>query len=334
MWRASELLEADFPLPRFAVPGIVPEGLSLLVGAPKLGKSWMALNLAIAVASGGRALGQIPVDRGEALYIALEDSPRRLKERLLTVLGHTPAPEGLFFEDDWRALVDGGADDSALWLGHHPDCRLVIVDVLARLRSATGDKADRYMADYNTLEKIKRVADEFHTGVVAVHHTRKAAADDFMDSVSGTHGLAGASDTVLVLKRSRASHDAELSVVGRDVEERQLALRFAPDVGTWTLLGDAAEWEMAETRRRILWALRDARKPLSPKVVSEQLGISHDSAKQTMSRMAKADQLAANGDGTYSPPVTLSPPSPLSLLPTDSVTEVTGVTSLHREETA
>ena len=329
-WTAEELLAADFPEPRFAVPGIITEGLNLFVGAPKLGKSWLALNLAIAVASGGRALGIVPVDRGEVLYLALEDGPRRLKKRLEMVLGAEPAPEGLHFETEWQALADGGAKDLGTWLAMHPGTRLVVVDVIARLRSPVKNNSDRYLFDYMIGEEIKRVADHHGCAVIAVHHTRKAAADDFVDSVSGTNGLAGAADTIIVLKRSRGQADATFHVTGRDVEEQELALNFDPHIGTWALLGDAQEWRLSETRRQMIEAIREAG-PSQPKAIADALDLPRDLVRQTVTRMAKDGQLV-NSAGTYSlPPEPLSQVSQVSqqvIPPTGEVTGVTGVTPI------
>jgi hypothetical protein len=329
-YTAVELLATDFPEPRFAVPGIFAEGLNLLVGSPKLGKSWLALNVAIAVASGGRALGKVPVELGEVLYLALEDGPRRLKKRLEMVLGADPAPEGLHFETEWPPLIDGGAEDLGAWLGMHPDTRFVVVDVIARLRSPVKSNADRYLIDYMVAEEVKRVADQHSVAVVAVHHTRKAAADDFIDSVSGTNGLAGAADSIVVLKRSRGQADAVLHVVGRDVEEQELALNFDAHIGTWALLGDAEEWRMSETRRQIIEAIREAG-PLQPKGIADALDLPRDLVRQTVVRMAKDDQLI-NTAGTYSlPPVPPSQVSQVSLDEGDAVTGVTGVTGVQTE---
>ncbi|MGZ6969310.1 MAG: AAA family ATPase [Acidimicrobiia bacterium] len=94
-WSARDLLAADFPPIKWAVDGVLADGLNLVAGSPKVGKSWLALGLAIAVASGGRALGKIPVERGDALYLALEDPPRRLKRRLEIILAGSPAPLAL-----------------------------------------------------------------------------------------------------------------------------------------------------------------------------------------------------------------------------------------------
>ena len=302
-YTAVELLATDFPEPRFAVPGIFAEGLNLLVGAPKLGKSWLALNVAIAVASGGRALGKVPVEQGEVLYLALEDGPRRLKKRLEMVLGADPAPVGLHFETEWPPLIDGGAEDLGAWLSSHPETRLVVIDVIARLRSPVKTNADRYMVDYMVAEEVKRVADQHRVSVVAVHHTRKAAADDFIDSVSGTNGLAGAADSIVVLKRSRGQADAVLHVVGRDIEEQELALNFDAHIGTWALLGDAEEWRMSETRRQIIEAIREADQALRPKQIADEAEADYGVVKHLVRRMVDDGQLITDGKGFYSLPL-------------------------------
>ncbi len=309
---ATELLDHTFPEPRFAVPGLIAEGLTFFCGPPKLGKSWFGLNLSIAVASGGRALGAIPVEQGEVLYLALEDPPRRLQQRLRTVLGNEPPPNGLHFETEWPRFQDGGDAALSLWLSEHPRSRLVIVDVFAKVRPPVSDRADRYNADYAALEPLKQMADRFGIAVVVVHHTRKAAADDFVDTVSGTNGLAGASDSIMILKRSRGRADATLSLTGRDVEEQELALRWDQTIGTWTLLGDADQWSRSEPRRNAQEALR-AQGPLSPKQLSQALDISHDNAKQLLRRMAIDGHAVSDGQGHYSlPHVTASPASLLS----------------------
>ncbi|MGI8701240.1 MAG: AAA family ATPase [Nocardioidaceae bacterium] len=90
-WTAAELMACEFPEPRWAVPGIIAEGVTLLAGAPKVGKSWLALGLGIAVATGGKALGALDVMEGDVLYLALEDPPRRLQDRLAKVLSGATA---------------------------------------------------------------------------------------------------------------------------------------------------------------------------------------------------------------------------------------------------
>jgi AAA domain len=292
------------------VPGLIAEGLNLLAGAPKLGKSWLALNVAAAVAYGGTALDRLAVERGEVLYLALEDPPRRLQRRLELVLTGEAAPDGLYLETAWPRLLEGGCELLNGWLDEHPACRLVVVDVFAKVRGLTSNgNVDRYEADYAAMSSLKTLADCHAIAILVVHHTRKASAEDYVDAVSGTHGLAGAADAVLVLQRSRGNADAKLLITGRDVEEAEYAMEFLPAKGSWALLeGPALEYELGETRRRILAHLRESG-PGTPKAIAEALGLDHENVKKACQRMANDDQIVTDGSGVYS---YLSPESPVS----------------------
>src|SRR3954470_24089874 len=147
-WSAADLMTATFADPRFAVEGLIPEGLTFMAGAPKLGKSWLALSLGIAVASGGAALGAVDVVEGDVLYLALEDSPRRLQGRLRMLLGDEAAPERLQIETAWPRVDEGGGEAIAAFLEERRDTRLVIVDVWARLRGRSVNRQDYYTSDY------------------------------------------------------------------------------------------------------------------------------------------------------------------------------------------
>lgn len=297
-WTADELMRTTFPPTRWAVRGLVSEGVNLLVGAPKLGKSWFALCLAVAVAFGGRALGQIQVDQGDVLYLALEDTGRRLQSRLSAVLGDEPAPPRLHLATECAPLPDGGAVRIGNWLEEHPDARLVIVDVFAKVRGVSNGQEGRYEADYRAMSGLKMLADEFGVAFLVVHHTRKAEATDFIDAVSGTQGLAGAADAILVLGRSRGAAGAILKVTGRDIEEAEHALDFDAGTGTWKLLdGPASDYELGDTRRHIMNLMRDG-EPRSPKAMALDLSLPHETVKKTAKRMADDGQLEVDR-GTY-----------------------------------
>lgn len=300
---ASDLVTKVFPEPRWAVPGLIPEGATLLVGAPKRGKSWLLLGLGIAVAAGGRAIGKLPVQGGDVLLLCLEDSQRRLQERLWRTLDGEAAPSRLYLGTAWPLLSQGGDQQLAAWLTEHPDTRLVGIDVLARLRPPTRDKGDLYQKDYDTMAAFKQVADAYGVALVVVHHSRKADADDPLDTISGTAGLAAAADTALILKREKGKAEASLYVRGRDVAEADYTLGFDPVTCRWSLLGDADVAGLSVGRAEIVSALA-GRGPMTPKMVADVLGVdaaARANIRQTMLRMANAEQLVVR-DGWYDVP--------------------------------
>jgi hypothetical protein len=169
-------------------------------------------------------------------------------------------------------------------------------DVLTRMRGRVSDRADRYQADYHAMAAIKTIADDYSVPFLVPHHTRNADAEDFLETVSGSHGLAGAADAVSVLKQSRGSADAVLNITGRDVEEAQDALKFSPESGTWTLLeGPANDYEVGDTRRQILGVVRE-HDGITPKGIAEKLDLRDDTIRQTVRRMADDGQLDTDGE--------------------------------------
>jgi hypothetical protein len=240
----------DFPPLRYVVPGLVPEGLTLMVGAPKIGKSWYTLDACLAVASGGFALGCIATGSARpVLYLALEDSDRRMQDRCrqLLVAGE-PIPER--FEYLTRVASPGEVTPTvAAWLGQHPgEQPFVVIDTLGKAMPLTLQGETVYQRDYRVMGELKQLCDaEPGAGIIVNHHDRKASADDFVDFVSGTNGLAGGADTIMVLSRDRGENAGLLRVTGRDIPEGAYALTLIP--GTWWRL-DGANLEEAAAAAR------------------------------------------------------------------------------------
>lgn len=296
-------MKTTFVPPTWAVPGLLPEGLSVLVGPPKIGKSWLALNIAVAVARGHRVLGKIDADAGPVLYLALEDTGVRLQQRVGKVLGGGSLPPVLDFWTEVGPSADKVREDIALWMETHPDARLVVVDVFAKVRTPPPPGAQVYQADYDEASRLKAIADRHGVPLLLVHHTRKQEAQDFVDGVSGSRGITGAADTILSLTRGREQADGALKITGRDVEEQTRALMWSRDAGTWTLLdGDATEHLVGDTRRTILRHLRD-HPGQGPTAIAEATGIKLNTVKQTVGRMKDDHQLTSDR-GSYSLPVT------------------------------
>ena len=295
---AKALMAMQFAPINYVVPGYIAEGLTLLAGSPKIGKSWMALGLGVAIASGRPAFGSIPVDQGDVLYLALEDNPRRLKRRLLK-MGVIAPPGRLTLCTSWPDLESGCLEEIATWIGDVEKPTLIVVDVLTKVRPDASGKDSAYEADYRTLTGLQMLAGEHGLAIVVVHHTRKMEAEDPFDSVSGTRGLTGAADTVLVLKRDTGTPRTILYGRGRDVEEIETALEFNRDSGTWGIVGAAHEVAKTDERQIILDVLKASKGPLSPQEVSDLTGKSSASVRQTLTRMAAADEIVKQSYGRY-----------------------------------
>ncbi|MEQ4206301.1 AAA family ATPase [Actinopolymorpha sp. B9G3] len=301
-WTADELMAMEFVPPVWAVPGIICEGVSLLCGPPKVGKSWASLGLGLSVAAGGQAFHAIPVQGGPVLYLALEDTPRRLQSRMGKILGDRSAPSTLTLATACPLIGQGGDDAIAGWLDRNRGARMVIIDVFAKIRGAAPPGASAYEADYAAVGAIKRLADNYAVPFVLVHHVRKAGSDDFLAEVSGTNGVAGAADATLVLKRGRGQADGVLYVTGRDVDEAEYALSFNAASGAWMLLdGPADEHQTTDTRAAILRYLR-ANTGSGPRAIAQGTGLGEPNVKATCRRMLAAGLLTADGKARYSVP--------------------------------
>lgn len=309
---AADLMGTEFPEPRWAVPGLVAEGLNLLVGSPKLGKSWLCLGLAVSIAGGGRALGKIPVDSGPVLYAALEDTPRRLQGRLRAVLQSEAVPDDLHIITSLPRGLQM-AELVSEWLDCNPGARLVIIDVLRKVTNRTDSRSNGYEADYDSMGLLKALADKHGVAVLAVHHTRKMADDsDVFNEVSGSTGLTGAADAILIAKRARNTSEAVLHVTGRDITEQEYGLMWHPDGCRWSLSEEPVVLSgMGETRRKILDHIREHEGD-TPTQIAKGTDVSLATVKQTVRRMVEDDQLASDGEGRYFLPLSLSPLSPLS----------------------
>ncbi|MDP9480098.1 MAG: helicase RepA family protein [Actinomycetota bacterium] len=299
---AAELMNMEFAPTRWVVPDVLPEGVTLLVGKPKKGKSWMALGMCEAVAVGGVALGTKRVEQGDTLYLALEDNVKRLKKRLKKVLDGRAAPETMHLHTEWPRLDQGGAEQLDEWLTEHPDARLVVIDTLAKIRRPVGG-ANVYAEDYAALEQLLPLAAKHGVAIVVVHHLRKAAAADPMDEISSSTGLTGGVDGFLILRRTPGSKGPTLYVDGRDIEEpTEYALHWNLNTATWTIEGTAEEVHVSKERGDILLTLNRHRKPMTPREVTDAMpGAKYNNVKYLMWAMLGDGQLVKDDKGRYYP---------------------------------
>jgi RecA-family ATPase len=279
---------------------VLPEGASLLAAKPKVGKSLLALNVALSVSTGGMALGKVPVDSGRVLFLALEGSKRGLKRRLDTMLQGDPWPGTLHFARTWRRLDDGGLDDLRTFLDTFPDTRLVVVDTLKKVRARTSGRRNMYDEDYEALEGLVALSVEYGVSVLIIHHTRKGSSEDPLDEVSGSTGLTGAVDNTLVLRKERGQVDATLTVIPREEEEAELALTFDARLATWVLAGNAEDFAKTQERQAILDVLRQAKEAMRAKDVADVLGVRPGNVSFLLGKMLDEGTVQRPRYGFYS----------------------------------
>jgi hypothetical protein len=270
-WSAAELLDADFPEPPWIVPGLLPVGLTLLAGRPKVGKSWLALQLMQAVATGGNFLGQ-RVQRGACLYLALEDSPRRLQSRM-RAQGWTARNVQADFVTVGQAgdlLPLNGKQGGALSLAEmiaSSGYRLVVIDTLSRALNGDQNAADVMTA---ALAPLQEAAHTLGCAVVVVDHFNKLGAanpysggpgmevgPDPVLNVLGSTAKAAMADAILGLYKAQGKAGAVLAVTGRDVEEKQLLLKQDPLTHSWQCEGDADAIRVSDARRQVWEAVKE-----------------------------------------------------------------------------
>jgi hypothetical protein len=223
-----------------------------------VGKSWWMLDLALAVAGNRFTLGTMKPAHGDVLYLALEDNPRRLKRRMAKLLPASDAkwPERLTLFTEWRRVDRGGLADIEEWCASVPAPTLIVVDTLEKIRPLINGKTQAYSADYQAIEGLQKIAGKFGIAIAVNHHLRKMDADDPFDTISGTLGLTGAADTLLILKRQ--SGGFTLFARGRDIEESESAVAFDKGSCRWSMLGAAAEVHRSNERAKIIEALGKA----------------------------------------------------------------------------
>jgi DNA primase len=290
---AKEIRAMKFEPIKAVVPGIIVEGLSLLAGKPKVGKSWLLLHAALAVARGGFTLGDIHCPEGDVLYCALEDNWGRLNKRLTKLLGTQDTPERCYFLTELPRLNDGGLVEIKNWIASAKHPRLVIIDTLAMVRTPPKHNQTAYAADYDAVKDLREFAAAHGVAVVLVHHLRKQDADDAFDTISGTLGLTGAVDSALVIRRE--TNGFVLHARGRDLPELEKAMQFNADACTWRIIGNAADVRASEQRRSIIAAMQEIGEPAPPNKIAQAAQLKPVNVRKLLARMVMDGEISRSG---------------------------------------
>ncbi|MBV6867261.1 AAA family ATPase [Xanthomonas euvesicatoria] len=313
IYSAADLMTREFKPVQWALQDILPEGVTILSGPPKCGKSWLVYQACVAVATGTPLwAGRAPEIAGDALYIALEDNPRRMQRRLQKVIENIPSPNlaRLHCVHDWPRSHEGVAKIAA-WIRANPETRLVVIDTLAAFRDSDPGRKSAYAFDYEVGESLKPLTREFNVSIVLVSHTRKQAATDYMQMVSGTQGLTGSVDNVIALERGkRGDFSGVLRVDGRDVEE-PVDLALSLEDGRWTYVGKVDEIERSRERNDVIEAMVTLGVPSSAREIFDAMepGAKYATVKMRLSRMLKAGEISKSPIGYFLERPTIPPPT-------------------------
>lgn len=261
---ASDLINQDVEELKYFIQHLTVQGLTLMAAAPKVGKSFLINYLGYCMATGQKAFGKLNTKKSKVLLLALEDNPRRIKNRLLQIaeaslLGSVNVP------DDLHIVTSLGRDGNnivaikQLILDNKYD--VIIIDILQRI--ARPEETGSYKKEYTLIKELKELADNTNTAIIAVHHTNKKTSKASLDAISGTRGLVGACDNVIVLSRiseeSAASRRGtlEMSIQGRDLDSNCFYLEYGTKQGFYTL---SEEQPIRESKQEIMdkaWKLKE-----------------------------------------------------------------------------
>lgn len=244
---AAELFQMDVKPTEFIINGLIPVGLSLIASPPKYGKSWMMLDMSISVAAGSPFL-DFKVNQCNVLYLALEDRFDRLKERMLRITGGKSFPTGLEIAIDAPPIGEGFIEYLEGFLNDYPETKLIIIDTFVKIRGIPNGKESAYAVDSREAGTLKKFADQHGVAVLLVTHTRKSVdTSDPFANITGTYGVAGAADDMIVLTKDKRSDTlTKMSVTGRDVAYEEYPIIFDDNSSKWVRQGESYELEAAK----------------------------------------------------------------------------------------
>lgn len=230
------LMDMQFPKSRFCIQSLLPQGVSILGGAPKIGKSWMVLDWCVRIAK-GEDVWNLATEKGTVLYLCLEDSLARIQDRLNCITDEVPS--NLYVATKSECIETGLIQQIQNFIITHTNTTLIVIDTFQMIRN---NSELSYANDYNEIGKLKHYTDAMSISILLVHHLRKQGDSDPLNKLSGTTGISGAVDAVFVLdKDKRNENKANLLCIGRDIEQREFQLSFNKENCTWDLINDSLE---------------------------------------------------------------------------------------------
>lgn len=310
IFTAAALLGMVLPELVWAVKGLLAMGLAILAGGPKLGKSWLVTLICLGIGRGGLVLGHFTAERGKVLCLALEDSRRRLQDRIRALCQLEPdLTEGLGnvdFQTTWPRVDEGGLEKLETYIKENVSkgLKLVVLDTLAKIGPKSKPKGlNAYEADSLAMGQIKSIADKYSICVLVVTHMSKGRSSsnrDPFEAITGSSGQFGTADMAMLLTRTRGAETAKLITTGRDIDGEAYGLRWTHP--GWTCTGiehGATAPKISPERQAILQAFATHDGPLSPNMVAHAINKSPKTTSKLINSLSEDGLLICVGYGLY-----------------------------------
>jgi biotin operon repressor len=298
----AELMVCEFPPQVFVVDGLLPAGLTMIFGAPKIGKSWFTLDLALSVAS-GRSFLDRTTDQGAVLYLALEDTPRRLQNRLQLMADDIDwATVSLDLWTEAQTIDAGGLAGIEAWLKSAVNPRLVVIDVWGRFGPRTPTIKNEYDQITQTMQPLQALAANYNAAIVLVHHARKPSGDgsgsgDVFDQAIGSRALTSNMDCTIALTRTRMQQDAVLNLTGRDLEETSINVAFDKKSCRWIETDTSFRPALHFEQQQVFDAFISGN--VTAMTIAESIGKGRTAVQNHLASLVKNGDLVRSKKGTY-----------------------------------
>ena len=206
---AAELMSLEIREVKWVIPKLLPAGLALLAGPPKVGKSYLQLKLGKDIINGG----------GKVFYYAGEDSHYLLRTRLNQLgMGECKdfffhcGREGLFakpneFYDKITNMLKAAQLDA------------IFLDNMELVLPPKSRGSDDYAYYYQQLPQWAALASKHNCAIVMTHHTRKETTENPFDAILGSQAIMGTSDTVMVMQKAKRDREYDLHVTGKYIPD-------------------------------------------------------------------------------------------------------------------
>jgi RecA-family ATPase len=292
-------MQEQLPAIEWIIPGLISQGFGYLAAAPGAGKTWMLLQWALAISSGGYVFGHIKVNSGPVLFLALEDTKASLQERI-RMLGHERIPDIFYYstmEAGWAPLDDGGLQqlENAI-LATRP--ALVVIDTLTSVSPNSKPGGNPYRAEYQSYVPVRELAEEYSCAIIGAWHFAKGSRNSVMEQTSGTMGLPAVSVNRIGLVREPDSSEARIKSHSKRGKEADWALSFDMTTGQWAYQGETKEHQMSEQRKAVLAALEESG-TMPFKDLLDITEMDYNALLQLIQRLKKDGIIESAGKGLY-----------------------------------